>query len=131
VLAQLTQSGNPLADIVLIVDDDQAVRDALKFALELDGMSIRTCSSGEELLRHPDLGSAGCLVLDYRMPEMNGLAVLAELRRRGIDLPVVLIISNLTKEIERRANAAGVAKILEKPLIEDVLMKTIRRILGK
>lgn len=116
-------------DLVLIVDDDQAVRDALKFALELDGIRVDTCDSGNELLSHPGLSQARCLVLDYVMPGMNGLAVMTELKRRNVFLPVILITAPLSREIERRAIAAGVAGVLEKPLLEDVLLDKIRHIL--
>ena len=117
--------------IVLIVDDDQAVRDALKFALELEGMSVHACGSGKLLLQHPELASADCLVIDYKMPEMDGLAVLEALKKRGIGVPTILITSALNKDIERQAIAKGVANILEKPLVEDILLKAIRHILPR
>jgi two-component system, LuxR family, response regulator FixJ len=118
-----------LQDLVLVVDDDLAVRDALKFALELDGLSVDTCGSGAELLRHPGLGRARCLVLDYQMPDMNGFAVMGELKRRNVALPVILITAPLSREVERRAAAAGVAGVLEKPLLEDTLIEKIRHVL--
>ena len=114
---------------ILIVDDDQAVREALKFTLELEGMSVRACGSGKLLLQHPELASADCLVIDYKMPEMDGLAVLEALKKRGISVPAILITSALNKDIERQAIARGVAGILEKPLVEDVLLKAICHIL--
>lgn len=118
----------PAHDLVLIVDDDQAVRDALKFALELDGLSVDTCDSGAELLRHPRLTDARCLVLDYQMPGMNGFAVMSELKRRNVTLPVILITAPLSREVERKAVAAGVAGVLEKPLLEDILLDKIRHL---
>lgn len=118
-----------MQNLVLIVDDDQAVRESLKFALELDGLAVGTCGSGAELLRHPDLSRADCLVLDYVMPEMNGFALLNELKRRHVTLPVILITAPLNPEIERRARAAGVAGVLEKPLLENVLIDKIRHVI--
>jgi FixJ family two-component response regulator len=114
---------------VLIVDDDQAVRDSLKFALELDGLSVVTCGSGAELLSHPELGRARCLVLDYQMPAMNGFAVLKELKRRNVSTPVILITAPVSRDVLQRAVAAGVAGVLEKPLLEDILLDKIRHIL--
>ncbi len=115
--------------LVLIVDDDQAVRDSLKFALELDGLSVVTCGSGAELLSHPELGRARCLVLDYQMPAMNGFAVLKELKRRNVSTPVILITAPVSRDVLQRAVAAGVAGVLEKPLLEDILLDKIRHIL--
>lgn len=129
VIAAKSPPATALQDLVLIVDDDQAVRDALKFALELDGLSVDTCDSGAELLRHPRLGSARCLILDYQMPGMNGFAVLSELKRRNVTLPVILITAPLSREVEQRALAAGVAGVLEKPLLEDVLIEKIRHVM--
>ena len=121
---------NPVnRDLVLIVDDDQAVREALKFTLELDGLSVATCDSGAALLCHPALASAGCLVLDYQMPGMNGFAVISELKRRNISVPVIMITAPLNRDMERRAIAAGVAGVLEKPLLEDILLDKIRHVL--
>lgn len=118
-----------IQDLVLIVDDDQAVREALKFALELDGLSVDTCGSGAELMRHPELNRARCLVLDYQMPDMNGFAVMAELKRLDISTPVILITAPLNRDVIQRAVAAGVAGVLEKPLLEDILLEKIRHIL--
>jgi FixJ family two-component response regulator len=114
---------------VLIVDDDHAVRDSLKFALELEGLLVDTCESGNALLGHPRLQLARCLVLDHQMPGMNGFAVMHELKRRNVCLPIIMITAPLSREIEQRALAAGVVALLEKPLLEDVLLDKIRRIL--
>ncbi len=118
-----------LRDLVLVVDDDQAVRDALKFALELDGLTVDTCDSGAELLRHPRLPNARCLILDYQMPGMNGFAVMSELRRRNVTLPVILITAPISREVLQRAMDAGAAGVLEKPLLEDILIEKIRHVM--
>ena len=67
--------------IIIVVDDDPAVRDSLKFSLELEGLTVHTCDSGKSLLDHPQLKQAGCVVLDYKMPEMDGFEVLAACTR--------------------------------------------------
>ncbi len=112
---------------VLIVDDDLAVLDSLKFALELEGLQVQTFASGPHLLRAGDLAQADCLVLDVRMPEMDGFAVVAELAARKISLPVIMITAPLTKALRRRARATNVFSLLEKPLLGDVLADDIRR----
>lgn len=127
--AENPPSPPPLRDLVLVVDDDQAVRDALKFALELDGLKVDTCDSGAELLRHPHLPNACCLVLDYQMPGMNGFAVMSELRRRNVTLPIILITAPISREVLQRAMDAGAAGVLEKPLLEDTLIEKIRHVM--
>ena len=128
-IAAPSHNATATKDLVLIVDDDQAVREALKFALELDGLAVDTCDSGAELLNHPRLPQARCLVLDYQMPGMNGFAVMNELKRRNVTLPVILITAPLSRDVERRAVAAGVAGVLEKPLLEDILVEKIRHLI--
>ena len=78
--------------IVMIADDDLAVRASLQFALEVEGFTVRVYGTGEELLES-DMPARGCLVLDYNMPGVNGLQLLDRLRARGHDLPAIPITS--------------------------------------
>ena len=117
-------------DIVLIVDDDLAVRESLKFALELEGLAVGVCGSGADLLRHPDLLRAGCLVLDYKMPEMDGFEVLDRLAALSVPVPVILITPNAAAPVRRRAKAAGVRHVLEKPLSDSALRDSISDVLA-
>lgn len=114
--------------IVLIVDDDQAVRDALKFSLELEGLKVHTCASGAELLEHPVLARARCLVLDYKMPVMDGFQALDSLAKRGVNLPTILITTSVTDGVRERARKAGIAHILEKPLLDGALMDRLKEL---
>jgi len=116
-------------DMVLVVDDDCAVRESLKFVLELEGLVVSVCGSGEELLCHPDLDQAGCLVLDYKMPEMDGFEVLGHLAKRRLRLPVILITPNANGNLRDRAKAAGVRHVLEKPLSDGTLRDRIADVL--
>ncbi len=110
---------------VLIIDDDPAVLNSLKFALEVEGFAVRAYSAGVDLLREREFPTDGCLVVDYKLPEMNGLDVLVELRKRKIDLPAILITTHPTSEVRRRAALAGVT-LIEKPLLNDTLFQGIR-----
>jgi FixJ family two-component response regulator len=116
-------------DMIFVVDDDQAVRESLKFALELEGLAVRACGSGTELLDHPDLRRAQCIVLDYRMPAMDGLAVLDGLATRKVAVPVILITSQATGDLCRRALAAGAVDVLEKPFLDSGLIDSIHGVL--
>jgi FixJ family two-component response regulator len=118
-------------NIVLVVDDDLAVRESLKFALELEGLAVRAFGSGRELLEHADLPHASCLVLDCKMPVMDGFEVLDRLADRQVRLPVILITSDATSVIRHRAATRGVQHVLEKPLSDSTLAENIQDILGR
>ncbi len=115
----------PDAPVLLVVEDDAAVLNSLKFCLEIEGFEVRLYANGEELLNEPDLPSFGCLVLDYHIPDMTGLELLAKLRSRGVDLPAIVITGHPGLLLRRYAAAAGVA-IVEKPLLGNRLTETIR-----
>ncbi len=109
---------------MLVVDDDRAVRDSLKFALQLEGLAVDALASGPDLLRCTLL-DADCLVLDCKMADMDGFAVMAALAERGITLPTILITAPLTDALRQRAKKAGAFRILEKPLNDGVLLESI------
>ena len=110
--------------LVIIVDDDVAVRNSLKFSLEVEGFAVRAYSSGLELLNDPELPGGGCLVIDQNMPRMNGIDLVAKLRDLHFSAPVVLITSDPPKALVARAGRAGVL-IVEKPLLGNTLLDTI------
>jgi two-component system response regulator FixJ len=110
---------------VLIIDDDPAVRNSLEFALEVEGFAVRAYPAGADLLREAEFPPDGCLVVDYKLPEMNGLDLLVELRKRNIELPAILITTHPSSEVRRRAALAGVM-LIEKPLLNDTLFQGIR-----
>ncbi len=114
-------------DVILLVDDDAAVRNALKFSLEMEGFSVRLYPSPEDLLAESDLPAVGCLVIDYRMPEIDGLELVERLRNRGVALPVLLISGRVTRALRDRASGLGIRDVLEKPLSD--LAGSIRRVL--
>ncbi len=116
--------------LVLIVDDDQAVRDALQFALRLAGLDVHAHAEGAALLADPDLERAGCLILDERNPSMDGFELLRRLRARQLGVPAILLSSHTTAGLSARADAAGVRMMLEKPLLDDALFDGLRAILG-
>jgi two-component system C4-dicarboxylate transport response regulator DctD len=117
---------SPASPLVLIVEDDPAVRLALATRAELDGYAVLACDSAEAALQLSLPESRACLVIDERLPGLSGLAMLDRLRRRGCRLPAVIITSQPTRRQKAAAGAAD-AQVLEKPLIEDSLMRWIRR----
>jgi len=110
---------------VFLIEDDSAVRRALQFSLELDAFTVEAFESAEALSRRGDLSTAACLVIDYHLPDLNGLDLLQGLRADGVEVPAVLVTSQPNHAVRARAVSAGV-EIVEKPLLSDALADAIR-----
>ncbi|HEX9184723.1 MAG TPA: response regulator [Burkholderiales bacterium] len=111
------------------MDDDAAVRDSLSLLLELKGISTRSYASAEAFLEAYD-GQPGCAVVDLRMPGMSGLALQAELKRRGIALPLIMVTAYGDVPTARAALKAGAYDFVEKPIEEERLVATLRAALA-
>jgi two-component system response regulator FixJ len=111
--------------LVIVVDDDRAVRNSLKFSLEIEGYAVRTYCDGDELLNGSDLGASACLVVDHNLPGMNGLEAIAQLRQRRVLVPVILITTHPSAMVKERAAKAAVP-IVEKPFLENALLDQIQ-----
>ena len=124
-LKQIMNQRHPKSDRhVFVVDDDFAVRRSIKFSLELEGFEVRAFCSAQELLIEESIPSCGCLVVDYHLPGMNGLELVARLRERNIALPAVLITSP-DDNLRRRAAASGISMV-DKPMLGGPLLSAIR-----
>lgn len=119
----------PAGRTVLIVDDDPAVRSSLQFFLEIEGFVVRAYACGSDLLNDPNMPQFGCLVIDYRLPSMNGLDLLSELRRRCVKLPAILVTTDPSSSVRAQTAAAG-AVLIEKPLLNEALFEGIRAAMG-
>jgi two-component system response regulator FixJ len=109
---------------VFIVDDDPAILGALKFSLEIEGYAVRVFPDGRELMALGEFPPRGCLLLDYNMPGMNGLELLAALRRCGWQLPAIVMTSHPPPALRERVTNAG-AVLVEKPLLGNTLIAAI------
>ncbi|WP_293373788.1 response regulator [Phenylobacterium sp. SCN 70-31] len=115
----------PDPPIVFVVDDDDAVRRALAFTLDLEGFRVETFESGEALLLTAPDAAVDCLVIDERLPGASGLETLRLFRDRRAGVPAILITSH-PKAAFRAAAAEAAVPILEKPLTGDLLAPAIR-----
>lgn len=104
------------APVIVVVDDDPAVCNSLKFSLELEGFAVRSYRSAGELFRAGNLGDCSCYVIDQRMPGMSGIDLIDKLRERQVATPAILIISQPNDFLNARAAKARVP-IVEKPLL--------------
>lgn len=111
---------------IAIVDDDSGVRDSLTVLLSAAGYQTREYGSAEAFLREPFDGNPGCAIIDLRLPGMDGLALQAEMGRRGFVLPVILITAHGDVASARRALRTGAIDFLEKPIDNDELLAAVR-----
>ncbi|HEX3939226.1 MAG TPA: response regulator [Xanthobacteraceae bacterium] len=111
--------------MIVVVDDDPAVRNSLKFSLELEGFAVRAYRSAAELLSAGEPGDCRCYVIDQRMPDMNGIDLIGKLRERRIATPAILVISQPNELLSARAAKARVP-IVEKPFLNNLLVDKIR-----
>ncbi len=114
---------------VVVIEDDPAVRDALRFALRLEGFDITAHDAAAGLLAAADGPPIGCVVLS-EAPQTDGMAVFRVLRDRGIAAPVILLTGHATPRLLAAAAAAGIGLVLEKPLLDNDLIDGIHAILA-
>jgi DNA-binding response OmpR family regulator len=116
---------------ILVIDDDSLVRWSLSQHLTRHGFDVGTAATGAEALaRAQSLPVPQLVVLDLKLPDMHGLALLAALRRQGSSCSVIVLSAHLTPELELEALAAGAACVVGKPYQLDTLLELVRRCLG-
>jgi FixJ family two-component response regulator len=112
--------------LVAIVDDDEAVGNAIKVLMRSIGLVAQAFSSGEAFLRSPELRHTGCLVVDFDMPRMSGLDLVNNLSRLGEEIPTIMITAYPSDDIRVRVLQAGVICYLPKPFDESDLLNCIQ-----
>src|SRR5579859_478628 len=110
---------------VFVIDDDASVREAVTDLLESVGMKATVFASTEEFLSTAQREVPSCLVLDIRLPGMNGLEFQEELRRRRMDIPIVFITAHGDVRMTSRAFRSGAVEFLTKPFQKDELLAAI------
>lgn len=116
-------SGMP--NIVAIIDDDGDVRDVLDALLETAGHTVRTYTSGQQLLDDPELNDVACVVVDQKMPEMTGLDLLRKLDATGRTIPSLLITGLPDPVVQQQAMELGAIDLLTKPIDLDRFLKLV------
>jgi len=118
-----------LSGTVHIVDDDEAVRDSLRWLLEANGYRVRSYESGEAFLAEHDPTQLGVLIADVRMPGMSGLELQEQLRNRGSIMPIVFITGHGDVPMAVSTMKKGAVDFLEKPFDELELREIVGRML--
>lgn len=111
--------------LVHIVDDEDAIRRSASFMLKTSGYAVETWPSGTAFLKEIRHVPEGCVLLDVRMPEMDGLEVQQALLERGVTMPVIVLTGHADVSIAVRAMKAGAVDFLEKPFEKAVLLAAI------
>jgi len=119
-------SSAPAKPIVYVVDDDPGVLGSLRFLLETEGFDVETFRNGQALLNATASKAADCFVIDYKMPNIDGINLASRLRSRHIAAPIILITGYRDDNIPAKAAVAGVYDVLLKPHIEESLVARIR-----
>ena len=110
-----------------MVDDDQDVRSSISFMLGAAGMTARAFRDGESFVEDVAQLDPGCILLDVRMPRMDGFQVMAALREANIDWPIIVMTGHGEIPVAVRAMKLGAVDFIEKPFSEDLLMSSLER----
>ncbi|MCB1868118.1 MAG: response regulator transcription factor [Gammaproteobacteria bacterium] len=115
---------------VFVVDDDQAMRNSLKWLIESVGMNVETYSTADEFIQNYYPGRAGCLLLDVRMPGMSGLELQEHFIKHQINIPIIIITGHGDVPMAVRAMKSGAVDFIEKPFNDELLLESIRNALS-
>jgi len=119
------------APFIVIVDDDTSVRQSARRLIRSFGYRAEAFGSGRAFLDGVEDQHICCLLLDVRMPEMDGLEVQRRLTERGLRIPIVFLTGRASDEEERRARAAGAIEFLRKPIDTATLQQVFERLCGQ
>jgi len=117
--------------VVHIVDDDAPMRDSVAFLLSAEDIATRTYDGARALLDRSAALEPGCIITDIRMPDMNGLEMVLELKRAGVAHPVIVLTGHADVSLAVQAMKAGVADFLEKPFEGEALLRAVRATLSQ
>jgi FixJ family two-component response regulator len=115
---------------VFIVDDDQAVRDAIRWLMEQVKLKVQVFSSADEFLANYVPGTRGCIILDIRMPGMSGLELQERLKAGRTLIPIIIITGHGDVPIAVRAMKGGAIEFLQKPFNDQLLLDTVQSALS-
>lgn len=112
--------------MVHVVDDERSVREALRWALERDGLRVACHVSGEDFLKSVFESPPSCVILDLKLPGMSGLAVQAALIERHVAAPIIVLSAHLDVPAAVEAMKAGAFDVLQKPVDTGRLLACVR-----
>lgn len=123
------------ANVVYVVDDDEAVRDSLTFLLQAADLTVRSYDSAKAFLAATTNGKiegeTACVITDVRMPEMSGIELLRSLKASDVELPVIVITGHGDVPLAVEAMKAGALDFLEKPFDDAIVLAAVHAALGR
>jgi FixJ family two-component response regulator len=119
----------PGAPLVSIVDDDPSVRRSTRRLLRCSGLRAEAFATGEDFLRSECAADTSCLILDVRMPGIDGLELQRRLVAANWRIPIVFLTAWASEEEERQARKSGAVNFLRKPIAKNALLDAIQAVL--
>lgn len=117
--------------VVRLVDDDPVLREGLLFLLESEGWNARGFSSAREFLDEDDPDEPGCVILDYFMPEMNGLELQEAILNKAYAHPIIFLTAHADLDMAISAFRRGADDLLKKPVNNEQLLKAVAKAIEK
>jgi two-component system response regulator FixJ len=111
--------------LIHLIDDEESIRRSAGFMLKTSGFLVQTYANGVEFLRDARNAAPGCILLDVRMPQMDGLEVQERMHEAGVTLPVIILTGHGDIGIAVRAMKAGAVEFIEKPFEKAALLAAI------
>ena len=118
------------ADIVHVVDDDEAMRDSMAFLLRAENFQVKTYADAADFLNALPQINTGCIVTDVRMPGMSGIELLQRLRELKVSLPVIVVSGHGDVPLAVEAMKTGALDFIEKPFDDEVFLRAVRMALS-
>lgn len=131
VFKEIAAMADPTTQLIVGVDDDVRIREALGSLIESDGFASFVFPSAEEFLRSGKLAEASCLITDIRMPGMDGIELQLRVRLDRPELPLIFVSGHFDDEIRRRALAGGAFALIDKPFDPGDLLAAVNRAMSK
>jgi len=117
--------------MIAVIDDDKSVRNSVKTFLRSAGYRVETFESAETFLESGAATDTGCLILDVRMPGMDGLELQAHLNEGNSQLPIIFITGHDNGTLRQRLIQAGAVEMLRKPFAPNALLSTVQMVLSR
>jgi FixJ family two-component response regulator len=115
---------------IFLIEDEPELRRSLQLLFEGRGFAVRAFGSPKALLADPALLESDCLIADYRMPELDGLQLMSELKERGWSAPAVLITAYPSADLTEQALERGYSEVATKPFLDRSIVGIVKRLLA-